>query len=251
MNKQDIIRQFGEAMYQAALESARKNNFDSVDDLLVVNGEVEATEYFAFNLFDFIWDKKALSRRERLNFLFEIIEEFPLTSFFYRFEGIYVELSYIDREFLCTWCEKQLLKGVSYAETLENALGVGIFERGDIGKEVWNFFVRDDTPPEILKFVLSVAGVTPYAIKKKLYNRLLSDKTWHLYIFLNLYASLFWYGGLNKEDAKKVYAQLEIPAGYERYQATFVEGIEGYNEVKPPEKLPSRKKKKRYKDWDI
>ena len=245
MKKQDIIRQFGEAKYQAALESAKKNDFAFVDELLTVNGEIVVTENFEQNLLEFLWQKKALSPHERLKLMFEFFEVFPTKRFAVSLLNYYNELERAEREFLAAWFERQLLRGGRYSELIEAALSGDLPDESYISTELWGFLVREDSPPQILKFVLPISGAVPYALKKELYTRIISDKSWHPYILKSLVASLVWYGGLDKEDAKKVYAQLEIPAGYESLQATFVEGIEAYEEVQSPAKpLAHRRKKK-------
>jgi hypothetical protein len=245
MNKQDIIRQFGEAKYQAALESAKKNNFAFVDDLIEVNGEIVVTEDIERQLFKFVWQKKALTKLERLNLIFEFFEDFPFSLLISAVQDTYIELDYTEREHIFAWFEKLILRGGIYLERLELALGDGLLDESTISTELWNFLIRDDTSPQILKFVLPISGAVPYARKKEVYSRLLRDKGWHPYILESLVSSLVWYGGLNKEDAKKVYAQLEIPTGYASLQATFVEGIEAYQEVQQaPKPKPHRRKKK-------
>jgi hypothetical protein len=246
MNKQDIIRQFGEAKYLAALESAKKSDFRFVDDLIEVNGEIVVTEHFELQLFKFIWEKKALTKLERLNLIFEFFEDFPFWLLVSAIQDTYLELDYTERECIYEWLEKQILRGGIYLERVEMALGDGLLDESYVSAELWSFLIREDTSPQVLKFVLPISGAIPYPLKKELYSRLIRDKTWHPYILESLVSSLVWYGGLNKEDAKKVYSQLDIPAGYERYQATFVEGIEAYQEVPPPPKpRPHHRKKKR------
>jgi hypothetical protein len=245
MNKQDISRQFGEAKYQAALESVKKNNFAFVDDLIEVNGELLVTEHIERQLFDFIWQKKALTKLERLNLIFEVFEDFPFWLLIAAVQATLIELDDTERDHIYAWFERLILRGGIYLERLELALGDGLLDESSISAELWNFLIRKDTSPQILKFVLPISGAVPYAHKKEVYTRLISDKSWHPYILESLVSSLVWYGGLNKEDAKEVYAQLEIPTGFENLQATFVEGIEAYQEVQPPPKpKPHRRKKK-------
>jgi hypothetical protein len=245
MNKQDIIRQFGEAKYQAALESAKKNDFLSIDDLIEVNGEVIVTEDFERQLFNFVWQKKALTKLERLNLIFEFFEDSPFWLLISAVQDTYIELDYTERDHIFAWFERLILRGGIYLERLELALGAGLLDESTTSAELWNFLIRDDTSPQILEFVLPISGAVPYTLKKELYSRLIRDKTWHPYILQSIVSSLVWYGGLNKEDAKKVYEQLAIPTGYESLQATFVEGIEAYQEVQPtPKPKPHRRKKK-------
>jgi hypothetical protein len=246
MNKQDIIRQFGEAKYLAALESAKKNNREFVDDLIEVNGEILVTEHIERDLFKFIWQKKALTKLERLSLIFEFFEDFPFWLLIAAIQDTHFELDYTEREYIYSWFKKLILRGGIYLERLELALGAGLFDESSISAEFWNFLIREEMSPQILKFVLPISGAVPYALKKELYSRLIRDKTWHPHILESLVSSLVWYGGLNKDDAKKVYEQLEIPAGYESLQATFVEGIEAYREAQPPPKpKPHPRKKKR------
>ena len=245
MNKQDIIRQFGEAKYLAALESAKNNNFRSVDELLLVNGEIVVAERFEWGLVEFIWKKKALSQHERLKLIFEFFEDFPSTVFAVSIHNIYPELEPGGLEFLEAWLEKLILRGGHYIELAKHLLSEGLVDEAYISTELWGFLVREGSSPQVLKFVLPISGAIPYSIKKDLYTRLIRDKSWHPYILKSLVSSLVWYGGLNKEDAKKLYEQLELPSGFESEQATFVLGIAGYNEVAPPPKpKPHHRKKK-------
>jgi hypothetical protein len=82
-------------------------------------------------------------------------------------------------------------------------------------EEAWQEIAR---PTELgergVERVLDAAGPVPFRLKVSLYERLVSDRRWHLPIFRSLLHSGFdYYGDLDIDATRDLLPRLDIPSG--------------------------------------
>jgi hypothetical protein len=165
---------------------------------------------------DLIWSQSDPMWVERVALAFELYRTMPC----------YANLMYIQHQHndwdenarRLFWNEyRSLLSDLDdrLAEPVAYSLWCDYFEDPKIVEEAWQEIAR---PTELgergIERLLDAAGPVPFRLKVSLYERLATDRRWHLPIFRSLLHSGFdYYGDLDVPATRDLLPRLNVPSG--------------------------------------
>lgn len=165
------------------------------------------------DVMDEVWNSDLATAR-KLETTTSLFEEMPCYSYFF-FIGMHFEyLSEEDLKNFWSWMRKLLAsEDRAYLNAAGYFLWCDFFEDGERVERAWMEVTQEGLLSSAIRCVLDHSGPVPYPMKKDLYARLIADQAWHLPIFRSLLHSAHdVFGQLDKKDARKVLAQLELPS---------------------------------------
>ncbi len=208
MDRQTIIQTVGPELYWATSRAAQlaapycgkddpKARFDSD-----VPHEIN----------NLIWDS-ALDDTAKLCLMFEIYQDMPCYGLlmyaninFRDLSGSAQDQLWQQIRFLLTQNDEGLAGPVAYL------LWCDFFEDHRQVTESWNTLVTDTSSPRLLERILEVSGPVPFALKERLYKRLIGDRAWHSAIYRSLLFSNYdVYGQIDQQKARRLLEQLDLP----------------------------------------
>ncbi|MEL6615995.1 MAG: hypothetical protein AAFQ43_09675 [Bacteroidota bacterium] len=112
------------------------------------------------------------------------------------------------------------------ARPVEYMLWCDVFEEPERVEAAWTELTDGDPPPRLLERVLPNTGPVPYALKKPLYDRLLSDPGWHPLIYRSLLHSAFdVYGKVDVDQALSLLDHLDLPSHQMEHRGALLERL--------------------------
>jgi len=80
-------------------------------------------------------------------------------------------------------------------------------------EESWNQLIKPFPSDKALQIILIKSGPVPFHLKKQLYDKLINDQKWHVYIFKSILHSRYdLYGELDVDEGERILNQLVLPA---------------------------------------
>jgi hypothetical protein len=221
MTLSDMIAAIPAAEYRAACEAARlaaaDANFGSQRAAKQFDSEIP------HEVAGRIWDSNEIEA-DRLDLAVHAYAEMPCYGHAMYFSMNYRDLSAPVRERFWAWVRATLSgDDEALANPLQYMLWCDFFEAdNERATESWSHLVDAESTDRLLQLVLVASGPAPYALKSRLYERLLPDRKWHYYIYRSIVHSIHdVYGSIDFYQAKQVLKQLDLP-----------EETEGWAEVK-------------------
>lgn len=165
------------------------------------------------DVMDDLWDAN-LPIAPKLEVTASLFEEMPSYSFFTFLCTHYEEFAEEDLKKFWSWIRKLLTsEDRAYLNAAGYSLWCDFFEDGRRVERAWMEVTQEGLPSSAIRCVLEHSGPVPYPMKKDLYARLIADQAWHLPIFRSLLHSAHdVFGQIDKKDARKVLAQLDLPS---------------------------------------
>ena len=158
--------------------------------------------------------------REKLSLFFEIYDDMPSYGHLMYAKNHYHDFSGTERQIWWQMVRERLAsEDPALTQPLAYSLWCDFFEDPDTVAEAWAE-VSDETVPErVLRIALGSSGPVPYPLKRRVYNRLLSDPHWHGSILDSLFWSAFdVYGKIEPRDACELLTKLVVGPDTEALQ---------------------------------
>jgi len=112
------------------------------------------------------------------------------------------------------WRQVQVILGSRndrLTASVEQALWCDFFETPEFVEEAWYSLLDRNPDDEVIKRILITSGPVPFRLKTALYERLLSDRKWHPYIYKSILHSAFdYYGDINENEARSMLSRLRL-----------------------------------------
>jgi hypothetical protein len=165
-------------------------------------------------------DRNKLTDFEKSQLWFEIYRNNPCYAVMKHIFEIYCDGDAPTRLFILDQIRMFLMYDWDfYTENIEYVLRHDYFRHPVHGEEIWKYLADAWHEPLLLKRMLKNSSEVPYALKKVLYENLIAFPHWHNDIFQSLSASALETGGkIDKRDAQKLLAKLELPEHQERVE---------------------------------
>jgi hypothetical protein len=173
-----------------------------------------STPNFALHVEEWLHDDPSLTPAQRIALLFAIYERMPCYALLMTGPKWCAEDCPIAQK---VWEAKvRELLGAdqdALADPVGYWLWCGPFEDNrDEVEPWWRLCAAPGGPPRLYERLLEHSGPVPYDLKAELYDRLLPDERWHLYIYRSLNASYGdIYGQVDIERATEMYDRLVLP----------------------------------------
>ena len=95
--------------------------------------------------------------------------------------------------------------------TTQASLYFDILEDPERNKEAWNYFLSKSPNDRFIKIMLANSGPVPYELKNELYEKLITNRDFHLAIFEGIRHSCFGScGQVDKERALEIFQKLDL-----------------------------------------
>jgi len=181
-------------------------------------GQSQADYDLAVDLVDHVLDLD-IDSAGKINFIFELYRLAPNYTWLNELESFYIwDLEIFERTVF--WAEMARLISDEDKRLVTPAcylLWCGPFEQQDQVDEAWKSLLGNELSKSGYESLLSASGPVPYRLKRKLYDKLISDKEMHLSILNSLICSVNdACGQIDIKDALRVIENLDI-SGYEDY----------------------------------
>jgi len=161
---------------------------------------------------DLIWDE-AMVDIDKVSLTFEVYADMPCYALMIGVSWNYDTISAEARDLF--WMHMRGLLGQeseTLAEWAAYTLWCDYFERYDRVERAWAEVTGARATDAALKRILIASGPVPFTLKEALYARLVTDKTWHYYIFRSLLHSTFdVFGAVDKSKAFSLLHDLDVP----------------------------------------
>lgn len=216
----ELVERVDAAQYAAAREHAWRTAAGT-GGLRPVSADVadgvgaEALGAVAFDLADHTWTAPGLSDLERLALALALYRDLPSYAVLmwgtsaYRGFGREARTAFWAsyRELLCD-ADDRLADPVAYS------LWCDYFEDARTVDEAWRGLDPDTLPDRGLERLLDMSGPVPWALKERLYRRLVRKARWHPAIFRSLlYSRHDVYGQIDSAKALSLLDRLSLPSG--------------------------------------
>jgi len=97
------------------------------------------------------------------------------------------------------------------ADPVAYSMWCDFFEDSARLKEAWQMLVTEESSPLMLRRILDACGPVPFRLKQPLYDRLITDESWHDSIFQSLlFSHTDVYGDFDREAAACIYSKLTL-----------------------------------------
>ncbi len=114
--------------------------------------------------------------------------------------------------------------------TTQASLYFDIFEDPERNKEAWNYFLSKSPNDRFIKIMLANSGPVPYELKNERYEKLITNRDFHLAIFKSIRHSCFDNcGQVDKERALKIFKKLNLT---DKMDEVDERGFRTFQEVK-------------------
>ena len=124
-----------------------------------------------------------------------------------------------DHEYFWDWIRSKLASEKPfYLPSITYLLWCNFFENNDRVEDAWYQLAQINLPNPVLQNVLIYSGPVPFHLKLELYHKLISDSSWHYFIFKSILHSAFdVYGQINYKEARYILSQLHLDPKTEYY----------------------------------
>jgi len=202
MTKAELIEIVGKDVFEAASEDLRLEAADPAYGGVLSSPRLPASD-LPHRIADLIWDSPD-SWADKIRLLFDVYDEMPGYGHLMYVTHHYEHFSASDR--LLWWHEvaERLETAVpAIANPIEYSLWCDFFEDPDRVTEAWGHLTQDNPSESVVRAVLRASGPVPYAMKRPLYEQLITDPKWHEWILESLRASASdVYGDIDRMDAR-------------------------------------------------
>lgn len=144
----------------------------------------------------------------------DVYRAMPLYGFIF---DLFIKRSYEDfgpdaRAMFWSFSREMLSSpGDALADPVAYSMWCDFFEDPSRVDEAWRMLVTEDSSPRMLRRILDASGPVPFRLKQPLYDRLISDDSWHDSIFQSLlFSSGDVYGDFDREAAARVFSKLTL-----------------------------------------
>jgi hypothetical protein len=171
------------------------------------------TPGFVLDIENWLHDDTSLTPSQRIALLFALYERMPCYALLMTGPKWCAEDCPIARR-LWEVKVRELLGAEqdALADPIGYWLWCGPFEDMGEVEPWWHVCAAPGGPPRLYERLLKHSGPVPYDLKAELYDRLLPDERWHLYIYRSLNASQGdIYGQIDIERATELYDRLVLP----------------------------------------
>ena len=214
MNRSEIIALIGERRFADACAEARRAardpHYGSRQEQILFDSMVP------HEISDLVWESQIPSQ-DKLDLILRFYEEMPCYALLMYLKFNFDELSAQDRAVFWAWVRTQLdSDDPAVGQPVAYALWCDFFQDPQTVEEAWRELVEPLPSDKALQTILIHSGPVPFYLKKQIYSLLIKDSEWHYYIYRSLLHSQFdVYGQLNKREARKFLAQLDLPSDTE------------------------------------